>query len=70
MLLQGIQGILLVGTELNHVLHCVWNYYSRKPSLVLPSGRFLKCLSTLSSTWTKAVYMIFRIVSSLWTQYQ
>jgi len=30
MLLKGIQSNLLMRTELNHVLGCVWDYYSRK----------------------------------------
>jgi hypothetical protein len=42
MLLQSIQCILLVGTKLNHVLHCVWNYYSRKGSPKEPPVPVLK----------------------------
>ena len=30
MLLKSIESILLMGTELNHVLGCVYDYYSRK----------------------------------------
>jgi len=38
---QSIQSTLLVRSELDHRSHRVWNYYSRKPPLVRPSGRFL-----------------------------
>jgi hypothetical protein len=55
MLLKSIQSILLVGTELNHVLGCVYDYYSRKPPLVGPSRRFLKCPRALSLNLTKVL---------------
>lgn len=49
------QTTFLVRTELDHRVHCVWDYYSRKPSLKRLSGRFLKCPSISSSTRTKVV---------------
>ena len=37
---HGIKTTLLVRTKLNHRSHRVWDYYSRKPPLMRPSGRF------------------------------
>jgi hypothetical protein len=56
MLQESIQGIMLVGTELNHVSHLLIELlYSKKEVCATPLCQFLKCLSISSSTTTNLV---------------
>jgi hypothetical protein len=65
MLLESIQGILLVGTELKHLSLCVCIHYnSKKGGLWSPLCQFLKCPRISSSTETNLVYRDLEIMSS------
>jgi hypothetical protein len=65
MLLESIQGILLVGTELEHLSLCVCIHYnSKKRPRRNALCQFLKCPRFSSSTETNLVYRDLEIMSS------